>query len=81
MWTSHFVDLTSFRDRPRLSTTFHWVKVVAITTLPDMSLVSRDPFQLSRRYAEHNRWEKLNGPGGSRITGRQFVQNEGLVDQ
>lgn len=44
-------------------------------------MVSRVPFQLSGRYAERNRWENLNGPGDSRVTGSQIVQDEGLVDQ
>lgn len=44
-------------------------------------MVSRVPFQLSGRYAEPNRWENLNGPGDSRVTGRQIIEDEGLVDQ
>ncbi|KAJ5176082.1 uncharacterized protein N7482_001959 [Penicillium canariense] len=43
--------------------------------------VSRVPFQLSGRYAERNRWEVLNGPGDSRATGNQIIQDEGLVGQ
>lgn len=46
-----------------------------------MSMVSRVPFQLSGRYAERNRWENLNGPGDSRVTGSQIVEDEGLADQ
>ncbi|OTB16590.1 hypothetical protein K445DRAFT_316862 [Daldinia sp. EC12] len=44
-----------------------------------MALVSRVPFQLTGRYAERNRWEVLNGPGDSRPTGRQIIEDEGLV--
>lgn len=44
-------------------------------------MISRIPFQLSGRYAEHNRWESLNGPGDSRVTGSQIIADEGLVDQ
>lgn len=44
-------------------------------------MVSRVPFQLSGRYAEHNRWELLNGPGDSRVTGSQIVEDEGLANQ
>lgn len=43
--------------------------------------VSRVPFQLSGRYAERNRWEVLNGPGDSRATGNEIIQDEGLVGQ
>ncbi|KAJ5383015.1 hypothetical protein N7517_000926 [Penicillium concentricum] len=46
-----------------------------------MSMVSKVPFQLSGRYAERNRWEVLNGPGDSRVTGSQIIQDEGLTDQ
>ena len=45
-----------------------------------MSVVSQIPFQLSGRYAEHNRWEVLDGPGDSRVTGSQVVKDEGLVN-
>lgn len=45
-----------------------------------MSLVSRTPFQLTGRYAERNRWENLAGPGDSRPTGLQVVEDEGLLD-
>ncbi|KAF7131275.1 hypothetical protein CNMCM5793_004389 [Aspergillus hiratsukae] len=45
-----------------------------------MSLTSRDPFQLSGRYADRNRWEVLNGPGDSRVTGEQIIKDEGLVN-
>ncbi|OJJ47737.1 hypothetical protein ASPZODRAFT_15186 [Penicilliopsis zonata CBS 506.65] len=44
-------------------------------------MVSRVPFQLSGRYAERNRWEVLNGPGDSRATGNEIIQDEGLVSQ
>ncbi|OQE07043.1 hypothetical protein PENVUL_c015G05469 [Penicillium vulpinum] len=46
-----------------------------------MSMVSSIPFQLSGRYADRNRWEVLNGLGDSRVTGRQIIHDEGLVDQ
>jgi short-subunit dehydrogenase len=45
-----------------------------------MSLVSRTPFQLSGRYANRNKWEVLDGPGDSRPTGRQVVEDEGLIN-
>jgi hypothetical protein len=44
-----------------------------------MSLVSKVPFQLTGRYAERNKWENLNGPGDSRVTGLQIIKDEGLV--
>ncbi|KAI8963717.1 short-chain dehydrogenase [Daldinia sp. FL1419] len=44
-----------------------------------MGMVSHDPFQLSGRYAELNKWEVVNGPGDLRPTGRQIVEDEGLV--
>ena len=44
-------------------------------------MVSRDPFQLSGRYAERNRWEVLKGPGDSRVTGAQIIQDEDLVNK
>ena len=43
-------------------------------------MVSKTPFQLSGRYAERNRWEVLDGPGDSRVTGSQVVKDEDLVD-
>lgn len=43
-----------------------------------MSLVSCEPFQLVGRYADRNRWEKLNGPGDSRVTGQQVLDDEGV---
>jgi hypothetical protein len=46
-----------------------------------MSMISRVPFQLSGRYAENNRWEILDGPGDSRITGKEIVEKEGLVNK
>jgi len=44
-------------------------------------MVSQVPFQLSGRYAEHNRWEVLDGPGDSRTTGSQIIEDEDLVGQ
>ncbi|KAI1081222.1 short-chain dehydrogenase [Whalleya microplaca] len=44
-----------------------------------MALVSPVPFPLTGRYAERNKWENLNGPGDSRVTGQQIVEDEGLV--
>ncbi|KAI0143974.1 hypothetical protein F4776DRAFT_609948, partial [Hypoxylon sp. NC0597] len=44
-----------------------------------MAMTSHVPFQLTGRYAERNKWEVLNGPGDSRPTGRQVVEDEGLV--
>lgn len=44
-----------------------------------MSFVSKVPFQLTGRYAESNKWENLGGPGDSRPTGAQVVEDEGLV--
>ncbi|RHZ44171.1 putative short-chain dehydrogenase/reductase [Aspergillus thermomutatus] len=43
-------------------------------------LISRNPFQLSGRYADRNKWEVLNGPGDSRATGEQIIHDEGLVN-
>lgn len=43
-----------------------------------MSSVSREPFQLSGRYANRNRWEVLNGPGDSRVTGHEIIKDENL---
>ncbi|RYP76856.1 hypothetical protein DL769_003542 [Monosporascus sp. CRB-8-3] len=43
-----------------------------------MSFVSRTPFQLTGRYADRNRWETMNGPGDSRVTGSQIIAEEGL---
>lgn len=45
-----------------------------------MSMVSQIPFQLAGRYAERNKWEVLDGPGDSRVTGSQVVQDERLVN-
>ncbi|KAI8626946.1 short-chain dehydrogenase [Xylariaceae sp. FL1651] len=45
-----------------------------------MSFTSRTPFQLSGRYADRNKWEKLGGPGDSRPTGSQVVEDEGLIN-
>lgn len=42
--------------------------------------VSREPFQLSGRYADRNRWEALAGPGDSRITGLQIIHDENLTN-
>ena len=44
-------------------------------------MVSRTPFQLSGRYAERNRFEILNGPGDSRVTGAQIIKDEDLVNK
>ncbi|XXH03580.1 hypothetical protein Hte_009985 [Hypoxylon texense] len=44
-----------------------------------MAMISRVPFQLTGRYAERSKWEVLNGPGDSRPTGLQVVEDEGLV--
>ena len=44
-------------------------------------MVSRDPFQLSGRYAEPNRWDVINGPDDSRVTGTEIIQDEALIDQ
>lgn len=44
-----------------------------------MLLSSQEPFQLSGRYAERNKWEVINGPGDSRVTGSQIVKDENLV--
>ncbi|KAI1418698.1 NAD(P)-binding protein [Hypoxylon sp. FL1857] len=44
-----------------------------------MAMVSHVPFQLTGRYAERNKWEVLNGPGDSRPTGLQVVEDEGLI--
>lgn len=44
-----------------------------------MAMVSRVPFQLTGRYAERSKWEVLNGPGDSRPTGLQVIEDEGLV--
>ncbi|KAL8864474.1 MAG: hypothetical protein Q9174_007339 [Haloplaca sp. 1 TL-2023] len=44
-----------------------------------MSMISREPFQLSGRYADRNRWERLNGPGDARVTGLEVVKDEGLT--
>lgn len=45
-----------------------------------MSLVSREPFQLTGRYADRNRFEVLNGPGDSRATGSEIIKDEKLAD-
>ncbi|KAI1865913.1 uncharacterized protein JN550_008171 [Neoarthrinium moseri] len=44
-----------------------------------MSMVSKTPFQLTGRYAEHNKWENIDGPGDSRVTGSRVIADEGLV--
>ncbi|KAL8693146.1 MAG: hypothetical protein Q9218_001966 [Villophora microphyllina] len=46
-----------------------------------MALASREPFQLSGTYADRNRWERLNVPGDSRITGLEIVKDEGLFNK
>ncbi|KAK8005348.1 hypothetical protein PG990_011385 [Apiospora arundinis] len=45
-----------------------------------MSPVSQDSFPLTGRYAERNRSENLAGPGDSRPTGLQVIEDEGLLD-
>ncbi|KAI1380843.1 short-chain dehydrogenase [Hypoxylon crocopeplum] len=45
-----------------------------------MAMISRVPFQLSGRYAERSKWEVINGPGDSRPTGLQIIEDEGLVE-
>lgn len=44
------------------------------------SLVLREPFQLTGRYADRNRFEVINGPGDSRVTGSQIIIDEKLTD-
>ncbi|RSM05048.1 hypothetical protein CEP52_006486 [Fusarium oligoseptatum] len=43
-----------------------------------MSMISHEPFQLVGRYADRNRWENLDGPGDSRVTGTQIIKDEAL---
>ncbi|KAK0609738.1 hypothetical protein B0T17DRAFT_621531 [Bombardia bombarda] len=43
-----------------------------------MTLISHEPFQLAGRYADRNRWEVLNGPGDSRVTGLEIIKDEGI---
>ncbi|KAL7758428.1 hypothetical protein ACKLNR_010855 [Fusarium oxysporum f. sp. zingiberi] len=43
-----------------------------------MSMVSHEPFQLVGRYTDRNRWENLNGPGDSRVTGTQIIEEAAL---
>ncbi|RSL67990.1 hypothetical protein CEP54_002933 [Fusarium duplospermum] len=43
-----------------------------------MSMISHEPFKLVGRYADRNRWEKLDGPGDSRVTGKQVIKHEAL---
>lgn len=57
---SYFISLTLFES-------------YCIPAITIMSLVSREPFQLSGRYADRNRWEVLNGPGDARVTGLQMA--------
>lgn len=45
----------------------------------NMAGTSREPFQLEWRYADRNRFEKLNGPGDSRVTGQEIIKDENLV--
>lgn len=45
-----------------------------------MSEAQYAPFRLAGRYAERNRWEILNGPGDSRVTGCQVVDDENLAN-
>ncbi|KAI1389816.1 short-chain dehydrogenase [Hypoxylon trugodes] len=44
-----------------------------------MAMLSRVPFQLTGRYAERNKWEVVNGPGDSRPTALEVIEDEGLV--
>jgi hypothetical protein len=46
----------------------------------NMPFLSHSPFQLTGRYASANKWESLNGPGDSRPTGLQIIQDEGLLN-
>lgn len=46
-----------------------------------IEMTSKVPFQLFGPYADRNRWEVLNGPGDSRVTGYQIIQDEGLVNK
>ncbi|TQS33820.1 hypothetical protein Golomagni_05822 [Golovinomyces magnicellulatus] len=43
-----------------------------------MSFTSKTPFQLTGRYADRNKWENLNGPGDSRVTGLEIIHDEHL---
>jgi NAD(P)-dependent dehydrogenase (short-subunit alcohol dehydrogenase family) len=45
-----------------------------------MTLTSHTPFQLSGRYAPRNKWEVLNGPNDSRVTGEQILHDEDLLN-
>ncbi|KAH8671055.1 hypothetical protein BX600DRAFT_509761 [Xylariales sp. PMI_506] len=45
-----------------------------------MSLISMTPFQLTGRYADRYKWENLNGPGDSRVTALQVVEDEDILD-
>ena len=45
-----------------------------------MSFASHEPFQLTGRYAARNRWEVLNGPSDSRVTGKQIIIDEKLTN-
>ncbi|KAI0179091.1 short-chain dehydrogenase [Hypoxylon sp. FL1284] len=44
-----------------------------------MAMESRVPFQLTGRYAERSKWETINGPGDSRPTGLQVIEDEGFL--
>lgn len=46
-----------------------------------MAGTSREPFQLTGRYADRNRFEILNGPDDGRVTGLEIVQDERFVDK
>lgn len=46
-----------------------------------MAGVSREPFTLVGPYAAPNRFENLAGPGDGRVTGKQIVNDQGLVDK
>ena len=55
-------------------------RIVVLLVTSIMSMVSRVPFQLSGRYAERNRFEVLDGPGDSRVTGEQIIKDENFID-
>lgn len=51
-----------------------------INTPSSMSMTSWVPFQLSGHDSERNRFEILGGPGDSRVTGSQIVEDEDLLN-
>ena len=55
--------------------------LIAINPTIIMSMVSQIPFQLAGRYAERNKWEVLDGPGDSRVTGSQIIKDELLANK